>query len=224
MIAQMKCGAIALIAAPVLALIFFGLEPGGLVIDNVDADNLAEETRLKIEALSSNAFMAHLSAYVVPLSLAFALFGMWIVESDARGRGESSAIWRAGLMLLAVTIVGWVLSQSLTHQIANTGLDSGPDQATANALYAVDVGITQLFGVFAGLGFFCYCMGAAAAERANKWASWIAAALSVVSLAAMLVGTFEPELFQPMRNIVWAIYIAWTAWLVHLGVRTLRSE
>ncbi len=140
MISQMKCGAIALIAAPVLALIFFGLEPGGLVIDNVDADNLAEETRLKIEALSSNAFMAHLSAYVVPLSLAFALFGMWIVESDSRGRGESSAVWRAGLMLLAITITGWVTSQSLTHQIANTGLESGPDQATANALYAVDVG------------------------------------------------------------------------------------
>ena len=178
-----KWGAIALIAAPTLALIFFGLEPGGLVIDNVDADNLVEETRLKIEALSANAFMSHLSAYVVPLSLAFALFGMWVVESEARGRGESSAVWRAGLLLLAVTIIGWVTSQSLTHQIANTGLDSGPDEATSRALYAVDVGITQLFGVFAGLGFFCYCMGVAAAERANKWATWITAAFSVVSLA-----------------------------------------
>ena len=183
-----------------LSLIFFGLEPGGLIIDNVNADNLVEETRLKIEALSSNTFMTHLSAFVVPLSLAFALFGMWVVESDARGSGESSAIWRAGLVLL--TITGWVTSQSLNHQIANTGLDSGPDQATASALYAVDVGITQLFGVFAAVGFFCYCLGTAAAGRANKWASWIAAAFSVVSMAAMLTGTFEPELFQPMRNIV----------------------
>ena len=221
--AKMKCGAIALIAAPVFSLIFFGLEPGGLVIDNVDADNLADEMRLKIEALSSNAFMTHLSAFVVPLSLAFGLFGMWVVENDARGRGEGSAIWSAGLVLLAITFTGWVISQSLNHQIANTGLDSGPSQATANALYAVDVSITQLFGVFAGLGFLFYSLGAAAAERANKWASWIVAAFSVVSLAAMLVGTFEPELFQPMRNIVWAIYIVWSAWLVYLGVRTFRS-
>ena len=220
---QLKWGAVALIAAPVLSLIFFGLEPGGLIIDNVNADNLVEETRLKIEALSSNTFMTHLSAFVVPLSLAFTLFGMWVVESDARGSGESSAIWRAGLVLLAITITGWVTSQSLNHQIANTGLDSGHDQATANALYAVDVGITQLFGVFAAVGFFCYCLGTAAAGRANEWASWITAAFSVVSLAAMLTGTFEPDLFQPMRNIVWAIYIVWTIWLVHLGVRTLKS-
>ena len=203
-----------------LSLIFFGLEPGGLIIDNMNADNLVEETRLKIEALSSNTFMTHLSAFVVPLSLAFALFGMWVVESDAWGSGESSAIWRTGLVLLAITITGWVASQSLNHQIANTGLDSGPDQATASA---VDVGITQLFGVFAAVGFFCYCLGSAAAGRANKCASWSAAAFSVVSMAAMLTGTFEPELFQPMRNIVWAIYIVWTIWLVHLGVRTLRS-
>ena len=196
---------------------------GGLVIDNVDPENLREEAKLKTEALSNNAIMAHLSAFVVPLALASALFGMWMLESESRGRGASNTLWRAGLLLLAITITGWVTSQSLTHQIANTDLSSGDDLAIARALYAVDVGITQLFGVFAALGFLAYTLGAAAADRANKWVSWIVAAFSVVSGAAMLIGTFEPTLFQPMRNIVWAIYIVWSAWLVHAGVRALRS-
>ena len=74
----MKAGSVnrfeawALIVGPVLALLFFLLQPGGMLIDSVEStDSIG-----RVQALASNATMAHVAALMVPLGLIVMIYGL----------------------------------------------------------------------------------------------------------------------------------------------------
>ncbi len=213
-----KLGALSLIVGPILAIVFFALEPGGLLIDTADSTDAVAV----VTALASNSALAHLSAFVVPLGLALSLFGLWVVESNTRDSGGGNALARFGFVLLAITNFGWILIQGLTHTMANTALDSQQAIEAAVSVYLVDSGLTMILGLTAALGFLAFSLGMAAANRVNNIASWVAAAFSAVSLVCLIIGTTDPAQMKVMLQIARSIYLVWVLWMILLGAQTLK--
>ena len=60
-----KLGGLSLIVGPVLALVFYFLAPGGLLIDAADPADAAAN----IAATLGNTGLAHITAFVIPLGL-----------------------------------------------------------------------------------------------------------------------------------------------------------
>ena len=67
-----KLEALGLIVGPVLALLFFVLEPGGILISPADSTDSAAI----ITSVASNPTMARVSALMVPLGLILMLYGL----------------------------------------------------------------------------------------------------------------------------------------------------
>ena len=75
-----KLGGLSLIVGPVLALIFYFLAPGGLLIDAADpADGVAN-----ITATLGNTGLAHITAFVIPLGLIVLFYGVHTLTGSLR--------------------------------------------------------------------------------------------------------------------------------------------
>ena len=72
-----KLGGLSIIVGPVLALVFYLLQPGGLLIDSADPS----DAQATIAALVSNSAMSHLSAFLIPLGLLLFLHGFLTVQN-----------------------------------------------------------------------------------------------------------------------------------------------
>ena len=213
-----KLGALPLIVDPIQAIVFFALEPGSVLIDRADSTDAVAV----VTALASNSAPAHLSAFVVPLGLALSLFGLWVVEGNVRDSEGGNVLTRFGFLMLTITNSGWILTQGLTHTMANSALDSQQGFTVAASAYVVDSGFTMILGLAAALGFLSFSLGLAAANQVNRIASWVTAAFSILSLVCLIVGITDPAQMKVMLRIARSIYIVWVIWMVLLGAQTLK--
>ena len=75
--AMNRFGGWALVIGPLLALGFFLVEPGGLLIDPADSTDAVAS----ITAKASNTALTHLTALIVPFGLALLLFGYIVLQA-----------------------------------------------------------------------------------------------------------------------------------------------
>lgn len=115
-----KLEALALIVGPVLALLFFLLEPGGILIDPVEPGDAVGG----VTALASNTALAHLSSLLVPLGLVLMLFGLAGINRVTQGEGMSVGLSRLGILCMVIGGIGWILSAGFSHVLAETAMDS----------------------------------------------------------------------------------------------------
>lgn len=214
-----KLESLGLIVGPVLALLFFLFEPGGMIIDPAEIGD-AEGA---ITALVSNQTMAHVSALVVPLSLVLMLYGLIGVNRVIQEEGMAAALSRLGILCMAIGVFGWILTAGLTHILAGTQI--GVEQALQRAMsaYIVDSGVTLIGGLIVAAGFIAFSLGLAAKfpPGFNKTATLVITAVSVLAFIAFIIGLTGPS--PTMIQVARACYFPWVAWSVMLGVGFLKG-
>ena len=149
-----KLEAWSLIVGPPLALIFFMVEPGGMLIDSAEASDPLG----KISAYVANTSMSHITGLVIPLGLLLMLYGISginrvIVGQAIRDDSMAAALSRLGILCLTVGAFGWIIISGLIHILAQTEIDSEQALQTAVAVYRVDSGITILSSAAVATGF-----------------------------------------------------------------------
>ncbi len=175
-----RLGAWSLIVGPVLAFVFFLIQPGVLFIERADpTDGMAS-----VAALSSNGALTNLTALVAPLGLVMTVFGIYVVQTGLRGNGSGDALSRSALALILTGNVGWVMSSGLLFSLAGAEDAAGP---VAQAVFAVRSGITLVSSVAVALGFGLFAVALSTREDFNKIAALIVAAVSIVSLLGFII-------------------------------------
>ena len=220
-----KLEAWALIAGPVLALLFFMLEPGGMFIDNAEADDALG----KINAYVSNRALSHITGLVIPLGLILMLYGISginrvIVGQAIRDDSTAAAFSRLGILCLTVGAFGWVIISGLALVLAQTDLDSDQAVQAAIAVYRVDSGITILSSAAVATGFLAFNLGLAALFPSGSARIWalVIAAVSLIALIALIIGhTTTTETGLAISRLC---YIPWVIWSVALGIRFLSGK
>ena len=208
-----RLGGLALFLGPLLALIFFLIQPSGLFIASADPTDAAAT----IDALASNAALAKLTVLVIAVGLIWTTFGIYVLQSNLRG-GDGDALTRIGLAGIGIGTIGWITAQGLNLVMA----DAATPDAVAESVFAVRLGITLLSGVGIALGFLVFSLGIASRDGFNKIAALIAAAASVVALIGFLIAIGDSGVAATGFLIARVCYLVWTVWAVHLGWGLLK--
>lgn len=214
-----KLEALGLIVGPVLALLFFLLEPGGLLIDPAEpGDAVAIVT-----AVATNQTMAHISGLAVPLSLLLMLYGLIGINRIIGEEKMSAALSRLGILSMTVGAIGWILTSGLNHVLAQTQIGVEEAFQQAITIYRADSGLTIISSIIVSAGFIAFSLGLAAIYPPGflKIAAWVITAVSTVALAAFIMGHTGSN--QDMVTVARACYLPWVIWLAMLGVRFLKG-
>ena len=220
-----KLEAWSLILGPLLALIFFMIEPGGMFIDNADSSDALG----KINAYVSNPTLSHVTGLVIPLGLILMLYGMSgvnrvIVGQAIRDDSMAAALSRLGILCLTVGAFGWVIISGIAHILVQTDIDSEQAVQSAVAVYRVDSGITILSSAAVATGFMAFNLGLAALFPAgpNRIAALVTAAISLICLITLIIGHSATN--EGMLAISRLCYIPWVIWSIALGTRFLSGK
>lgn len=209
-----KIGALALIVGPVLALASFLIEPGGILIDPADSTDALGS----IMAYTSNPAFSRISALMVPLGLLIMLYGLSSIQQAIHDESIGDALSRFGILCMTLATFGWVFVRGLILVLTNT--ETGSDTDT----YDVMIGITRISGIAASLGFLSFSLGLSTRDPLgfHKVAALVIAAISVLSLASLIVGISAPSQLETMVTIARLCYFPWVIWSAILGIGFIR--
>ena len=212
-----KLGALSLIIGPVLALVFFSLQPGSLLIESAEPSNPVESIR----AFASNAALTNVTGLAVALGLVMTTVGLYVLQSGVRDGGTGDALSRAGLILIVFGNVGWVLAQGLTLALADA---QGPQTVqTMVPVYTVRSGIVTMSGTAIALGFILFSVALSTKDGFNKTAARIVALASLVAMVSFIVAVSSTSMYDTGISVARVCYLAWTVWPIMLGLGLLKS-
>ena len=215
-----KPEALALIVGPVMALAFFLLEPGAMLIDSADSSDHAG----KITALANNRMLSHFTGLMIPLGLLVTLYGMAGVWRATGGdRSTSAAVTRFGVQAVILGGFGWIIADGLIHILA--GVDVGSEGAVRAAIPVNETGagMTLMGSLAVSLGLFAFSLGLSARDDGgvHKIAALLIAVVSAVSVVALVIGHAGPN--EGMVSLGRMCYFPWVLWSASLGVRFMRE-
>ncbi|MXX45559.1 MAG: hypothetical protein F4Z41_05075 [Acidimicrobiia bacterium] len=215
-----KLEALGLIVGPVLALLFFLLEPGGILIDPVEPGDAVGG----ITALASNSALAHASSLLVPLSLLLMLFGLVGISRVTSGEQMSGGLSRLGILCMTIGGAGWILSAGLTHVLTETVMESDLALQQAIAVYRVDSGLTIISSMVVSAGVLAFSLGVSAMSPGGvgRTVALVVSAVSAIALITLIIGHTGPN--PDMIRVARACYFPWAAWIAYLGVRFLKGS
>ena len=214
-----KLGGFSVMLGPIIALIGYFLQPGGMLIDAADPANAPAS----LVAITSNGTLSQVTSIVISLGLIIFLYGLFVVRENAK-TGNGNALSGYGTQLLMFGIIGWVVSSGLNSAIAGSSLAVASEAAAAGALYAATLGIGATSGLLAGLGFLALALALSTRDDHNKIFAYVAALAAVVVVIAVLVGGFDSAQLEAMQPVIGVCYIIHCAWLVTLGLGLINKE
>ena len=215
-----KLEALGLVVGPVLALVFFAIEPGGMFVQPADSTDPAAT----ITSVASNPGIARVTALMVPLGLILMLYGLSGISRVMRPDTMAAAWSRLGILFMNVGAFGWILTSGLTYILTRTQLDSAQGLESAIPIYMVDSGMGMLSSMAVAAGFMAFNLGLSAIYPPGplRITALAIAAVSVVCLIAVIIGNSVPD--RTMITVSRICYFPWVAWSVVLGVRFLKGR
>ena len=213
-------GGIALIVGPILAIVFFLIQPGGILIDSADSTDAVAS----ISAFASNAALTNITSIVVCLGLVTMVYGLYAVQAVTRDGGGGDALSRFGFLFILIGVVAWVIAQGLHLALSDTNLaDLAAVEATV-PVSAVDSSITVTGAIAVSFGLLMFSFALTARDDFNKVGAWVTVAVSVVALIAFIVAGTMPGREETATMIGRVCYFPWVIWSVSLGLNIMKRQ
>ena len=218
--AMNRSGGWALVIGPLLALGFFLLEPGGLLIDRADVTDAVAT----ITAKASNTGLTHLTSLVVPFGLALLLFGFIVLQAGAIREGGGIGAALLAVVFMGMGVAAWGITQALNHPISEIDVSSAQSLSLGLALSEVQSSARILGGLFAAAGFLVLSLSPWMRGRSNTLAANGIVLVSLVALASQVVAIFLVDQRAEGLMVGRACYFLWVAWNVYLGAQLIKSS
>lgn len=204
----------ALIFGPVVTVVAFLFQPGGMLIASAEASDAAGS----IAALVENRALANFTSLVIAACLTLTLFGFHILLRGVRGGGIGRVSAHFGYLMLTVGVFGWILMQGLELGMAHETVQP------ATAIFAVQFSIGLIAGLAVALGFLLLSLGLPTREGKGRPVALAITVVSAIALLSQVVGISDPGLYDSMVTVTRACYFLWVAWSAFLGVQLLRQS
>ena len=212
-----RLGGFALIAGPVLSIVFFLLQPGGLLIDNADSSDAVAS----ITSFASNSTLTIVTSMVIALGLLLIVFGFYAVQKITRVDGVGDALSQFGLLALIIGVFGWIVAQGLHLALADADLQ---DLNAWVPVYSVYAGITLMSAIAVSLGFLTFSLALSTRDDFNNIVALVVSIVSVVAFVCFIAAAVVPEQTDTMILIGRICYFPWTIWGILLGLDLLKWD
>ncbi|MFP6679366.1 MAG: hypothetical protein VB824_04330 [Dehalococcoidia bacterium] len=208
-----KLAGYSLIVGPILALISYFIQPGGILgIGGEMAD--PTDSAAVVTLLADNAELGTLTALLIPVGVLIFLSGIVFFVQNMSG-GSGHAIARLGLPMVMAGIFGWVLSSAIAMGIsAGEGSEAG-----AEFIFGINIIASLTFGA----GLLLIALGASTRDEINTNIAYIAALSGIVVAVSSVISAFAPDSAKEMGMITGISFIVGTIWFIMMG-RQLASD
>ncbi len=210
-----KLGGLSLALGPVIALVGYFLQPGGMLIDAADP----ADAQAVIGAMLGNAGLQHLTGFMIAIGLVMMLYGFHALQGVVHEGGNGHALIHYSVLLLLIAVIGWVLTTGLGHAIAGGNLG-----AAAGTFYAMVVAVGNVCGALAGIAFLLAGLAFSTREGSNKMLALVVAVAGAAGAISAVIGGMDSSQLETMNMIGGISYIVVTIWAITLGMGMMKQE
>ena len=207
-----RLAGLSLIFGPIIAFVFFLIEPGGLLIDSADFSDAAAA----VEAKSSNAALTNVTNIAVILGLALILSGLYALMRNVTLEGNGKALVQMGFFMSFVGLTGWILAGGVDFVLADAQSADGIDGSVS--VYHVGSAFVYAGGIALGFGGFIFALGLSTREEFNRVVSLLAALVSLAIMVFFIMSVLDNGGRDTFVALARGCYVLLVAWYGYLGM------
>ncbi len=211
-----RLAGLSLIFGPIIAFVFFLVEPGGLLIDSADVSDAVGS----ITAKGSNAALTNVTNIAIILSLALILSGLYALMRNVTLQGNGKALVQMGFFMIFVGLAGWMLAGGMDFILADAQTS---DQISGSVpVYYAGSALLYAGGITLGFGGFIFALGLSTREDFNQVISLLAALVSLAVMVFFVIAILDNGSRDTFITLARGFYVLLVIWYGYLGVGLMK--
>ncbi len=206
-----RLAGLSLIFGPIIAFVFFLIEPGGLLIDSADVSDSVGT----IKAKGANAALTNVTNIAIILGLALILSGLYALMRNVTLQGNGKAFAQMGFFMIFVGLSGWILSGGMDFILADA---QTADQIQGSVpVYYVGSALLYAGGITLGFGGFIFALGLSTREEFNRVVSLLAALINLAVMVFFILAILSNDGRDTFITLARGFYVLLVIWYGYLG-------
>ncbi len=206
-----RLAGLSLIFGPIIAFVFFLVEPGGLLIDSAEVSDAVGS----ITAKGGNAALTNVTNIGIILGLALILSGLYALMRNVTLQGNGKAFVQMGFFMIFVGLTGWILSGGMDFILADAQTS---DQIVGSVpVYYAGSALVYAGGIALGFGGFIFALGLSTRDDFNRIISLLAALISLAVMAFFMIAILYNDGRDTFITLARSFYVLLVIWYGYLG-------
>ncbi len=206
-----RLAGLSLIFGPVVAFVFFLVEPGGLLIDSAEVSDAVGS----VTAKGSNAALTNVTNIGIILGLSLILSGLYALMRNVTLEGNGKALVQMGFFMIFVGLTGWILANGMDFILADAQTS---DQISGSVpVYYVGSALLYAGGIALGFGGFIFALGLSTRDDFNRTISLLAAIVSLAVMVFFMVAVLDNGSRDTFIALARGCYVLLVIWYGYLG-------
>ncbi|MCY3543350.1 MAG: hypothetical protein OXI16_14385 [Chloroflexota bacterium] len=206
-----RLAGLSLIFGPIIAFVFFLIEPGGLLIDSASVSDAIGS----ITAKSANAALTNITNIAIILGLTLILSGLYALMRNVTLQGNGKAFVQMGFFVIFVGLTGWILSSGMDFILADA--QTGDRIRESVPVYYVGSAFLYAGGIALGFGGFIFALGLSTREDFNRIISLLAALVSLAVMVFFVLAVLSNAGHDTFITLARGCYVLLVIWYGYLG-------
>ena len=207
-----RVAGLSLIFGPIIAFVFFLVEPGGLLIDSAEVSDAVGS----ITAKGSNAALTNVTNIGIILGLALILSGLYALMRNVTLQGNGKAFVQLGFFMMFVGITGWILSTGMDFILADAQTEA--QIAGSVPVYYAGSALVYAGGITLGFGGFIFALGLSTRDDYNRIISLLAALVSLTLMVFFMLAVLNNDGRDTFISLARSLYVLLVIWYGYLGL------
>ena len=211
-----RLAGLSLIFGPLIAFIFFLIEPGGLLIDSADVSDAVGS----ITAKGSNAALTNVTNIAIILSLALIVSGLYALMRNVTLQGNGKALVQMGFFMMFIGLAGWMLAGGMDFILA----DAQTSEQIGGTVPVYYAGSALLYagGITLGFGGFIFALGLSTRDDFNGVIALLAAVVSLAVMIFFIVAILHNDGRDTFITLARSFYVLLVIWYGYLGIGLMK--
>ena len=207
-----RLAGLSLIFGPIIAFVFFLMEPGGLLIDSAKVSDAVAT----IQAKSTNEALTNVTNIAIILGISLILSGLYALMRNVTLQGNGKALVQMGFFMILVGLTGWILSGGIDFILADAQTS---DQVMGSVpVYYVGSALVYAGGIALGFGGFIFALGLSTRDDFNRIISLLAALVSLAVMVFFVIAVLNNDGRDTFISLARSFYVLLVIWYGYLGV------
>ena len=207
-----RLAGLSLIFGPIIAFVFFLIEPGGLLIDSAQVSDAVAT----IQAKSTNAALTNVTNIAIILGISLILSGLYALMRNVTLQGNGKALVQMGFFMILVGLTGWILSGGIDFILADA--QTGDQVMGSVPVYYAGSALVYAGGIALGFGGFIFALGLSTRDDFNRIVSLLAALVSLAVMVFFVIAVLNNDARDTFISLARSSYVLLVIWYGYLGV------
>ena len=211
-----RLAGLSIIFGPIVAFVFFLIEPGGLLIDSADPSDAVGT----ITAKGANAALTNVTNIAIILGLALILSGLYALMRNVTLEGNGKAFVQMGFFMIFVGLTGWIFAGGVDFILADAQTSEQINGSVP--VYYAGSALFYAGGITLGFGGFIFALGLSTRDDFNRMVSLLAALVSLAVMVFFMMAVLDNGGRDIFISLARDCYVLLVIWYGYLGVGLMK--